>query len=234
MAQLQALQGQRGISLPRLLMGQNLYSHSFRERPIRGEDVARTGVLGLRRPYVELDEFDMQRMKLAATAISKYQLDHKDIGSFSEARGLARRVRNWPHFRLSSPDWSIYIAFSLAGAAYGGLHLLAWNGPFSSAAVTTLWRVSGIIVASSGLSLPVLYIYHRNPRMSRTDTFVRRFVDRILRITESLSEWLMLLGPIPYIFARMFLVVECFLQLAHLPDSVYQETSWSGYFPHIS
>ncbi|KAF2873012.1 hypothetical protein BDV95DRAFT_568538 [Massariosphaeria phaeospora] len=36
-----------------------------------------------------------------------------------------------------------------------------------------------------------------------------------------------------YIFCRVFLVVECFLSMAHLPDSVYQVPRWSQYFPHI-
>ena len=36
-----------------------------------------------------------------------------------------------------------------------------------------------------------------------------------------------------YPVARVFLVVECFINLAHLPDSAYQEPEWSRYFPHI-
>jgi hypothetical protein len=36
-----------------------------------------------------------------------------------------------------------------------------------------------------------------------------------------------------YCFSRVYLVVDSFLQLAHLPDAVYQVTNWSQYFPHI-
>lgn len=36
-----------------------------------------------------------------------------------------------------------------------------------------------------------------------------------------------------YLFARVFLVVECFITLPNLPASAYQVPNWSQYFPHI-
>jgi len=36
-----------------------------------------------------------------------------------------------------------------------------------------------------------------------------------------------------YIVARVYLVVECFINLAHLPPSAYQLPQWSQYVPHI-
>lgn len=37
-----------------------------------------------------------------------------------------------------------------------------------------------------------------------------------------------------YCLARVYLVVECFINLSHLPTSVYQIPGWSQYVPHIS
>lgn len=37
-----------------------------------------------------------------------------------------------------------------------------------------------------------------------------------------------------YCMARVFLVVECFITLEHLPASVYNVPLWSNYLPHIS
>ncbi|RTE70303.1 hypothetical protein BHE90_015302 [Fusarium euwallaceae] len=37
-----------------------------------------------------------------------------------------------------------------------------------------------------------------------------------------------------YCLARVYLVVECFINLAHLPDSAYLLPKWSQYVPHIS
>lgn len=36
-----------------------------------------------------------------------------------------------------------------------------------------------------------------------------------------------------FLFARVYLIVECFLNLTHLPSSAYQDPSWTQYFPHI-
>ena len=37
-----------------------------------------------------------------------------------------------------------------------------------------------------------------------------------------------------YCLARVYLVVECFINLSHLPASVYETPGWSQYVPHIS
>ncbi|KAE8132567.1 hypothetical protein BDV38DRAFT_287603 [Aspergillus pseudotamarii] len=37
-----------------------------------------------------------------------------------------------------------------------------------------------------------------------------------------------------YIFSRLFLVVECFVNLAFLPREVYETLQWAEYIPHIS
>lgn len=37
-----------------------------------------------------------------------------------------------------------------------------------------------------------------------------------------------------YVVARVYLVVECFINLAHLPPSAYQLPQWSRYVPHIA
>ena len=36
-----------------------------------------------------------------------------------------------------------------------------------------------------------------------------------------------------YVAARVFLLVECFINLAHLPPAVYVEPEWSQYLPHF-
>lgn len=35
-----------------------------------------------------------------------------------------------------------------------------------------------------------------------------------------------------YMAARLYLIIECFTTLAHLPPEVYLEPSWSSYLPH--
>ena len=36
-----------------------------------------------------------------------------------------------------------------------------------------------------------------------------------------------------YILARGYLIVECFINLRHLPAGVYDIPDWTAYFPHI-
>jgi hypothetical protein len=36
-----------------------------------------------------------------------------------------------------------------------------------------------------------------------------------------------------YLVARVYLVVECFINLAYLPDEVYRELEWSNMIPHF-
>lgn len=37
-----------------------------------------------------------------------------------------------------------------------------------------------------------------------------------------------------YVFGRVFLVVECFLNLSHLPPEAFKTVEWPGYVPHIA
>jgi hypothetical protein len=58
---------------------------------------------------------------------------------------------------------------------------------------------------------------------------------------KSSSSWLLfglllILGALAcmvYVAARVFLLVECFINLAHLPPAVYLEAEWSQYLPHF-
>jgi hypothetical protein len=36
-----------------------------------------------------------------------------------------------------------------------------------------------------------------------------------------------------YAAARVYLVVECFINLAHLPEAAYQQPRWSQYIAHV-
>jgi len=36
-----------------------------------------------------------------------------------------------------------------------------------------------------------------------------------------------------YIFCRVFIVVESFIMLVHIPDQALQVPTWAAYIPHI-
>lgn len=116
----------------------------------------------------------------------------------------------------------LIFGFSITAVVYGGLHALAWFADFSSSTEQLLWRISAAIVmggfpAAMGVFVVVGLFYN-----TRDDW------DTYLALTLSI---LILLA---YILARAYLVVECFINLSHLPAGVYDVPQWSSYFPHIA
>ena len=57
---------------------------------------------------------------------------------------------------LGDLEDSIFYSLSLFGSIYGGVHLLAWTGPFPSANDRLWWRMFAISLASS---LPFFYLW---------------------------------------------------------------------------
>ena len=115
--------------------------------------------------------------------------------------------------------------------AYDGLHLLAWNAPFRSRMEEWLWCGSGISVMAFGLSIvPLLLLVPSDVLLeSSDDSKLYRSCFR-LYLFSVLGLFLNLI----YVAARVYLVVECFIDLAYLHDTVYEMPNWSQYFPHIS
>lgn len=116
-------------------------------------------------------------------------------------------------------DWYLEGGLIAAGVLYGGLHLLAWYAPFQRSYELWLWRVSCIIVIAGP---PLLIFYPHNFVFSLPSP-----LDRLRAIHIGI---LILIYPA----ARMFLVIECFINLAHLPPEVYQQPAWSRYIPHLT
>lgn len=120
-------------------------------------------------------------------------------------------------------DPEIFIlGFIISGFLYGGLHLLAWNAPFRSRTEEWLWRSSGISIMASVLYIILLslLLYPKGSKLSH--------------FRHCLFWLLAFFFCLVYAVARVYLVVECFINLAYLHDSVYEMPNWSQYFPHIS
>ena len=49
-----------------------------------------------------------------------------------------------------------------------------------------------------------------------------------------MSVALMMFLAVLYTTARVYLVVECFINLKYLPEAAYLVPEWSRYFPHIT
>jgi hypothetical protein len=194
---------------------------------------------------------DLRRWNLAGSQVH----NHSNINAKDNI--LRDRIRNFPTITF---DFAIFVdilfendldtslltkynrdgyiflfAFTCAGMTYGAMHLVAWSYPFTGNIQEKLWRISGLAIAASGPSLLILALLLR--AIWRLEDIVNSsvtFSRGIGIFTSCLSVVAIICFVLFYICARVFLVVECFISFAYLPDDVFQQPSWSYYIPHIS
>lgn len=128
--------------------------------------------LGIRKTAIDhMSPPDVVRWRLAHEAIARYGLEH-DIRSRHYTRSdiydAKPRVKARINDVLSlfgSRPMEVWFGFAVAGLFYGGLHLLAWNAPFSSRIEQILWRVAASSVTITPLIFtPFVLIFDRKFR----------------------------------------------------------------------
>jgi len=136
---------------------------------------------------------------------------------------------------------------TLAGICYGGLHLTAWTCQFPSHAETLLWHAASVTIMATG---PSVIVYALGKGVA---TFINYSVgtgfqvrarqlgwsaglahDLLNSVMRSLAKSIFWLWTTWYIFCRAFIVVECFIMLAYLPDKTLEIPQWAAYVPHIT
>ncbi|KAI4115615.1 MAG: hypothetical protein LQ345_003831 [Seirophora villosa] len=170
-------------------------------------------------PELRLTKEDVTRLKMASAA--------SDAG--------VERPKEWEEIKFSrrcpNSDYGeenrgvIFLVLTVMSLIYGGLHALAWFANFNSTTEQLLWRISSCVVMGG---LPIFYVLI----IEKDDGFEKGFYKFIGIVLN--SEILFVLIAIAYILARAYLVVECFIQLSHMPAGVYDVPEWSAYFPHLS
>ena len=126
-------------------------------------------------------------------------------------------------------------------AAYGGIHLSAWSFEFPSRVESIIWRAACFIIIGSSFALLAV------PSWDALDYyFVLSYYDpglsiwkdwRALKLMQALnkvvgygSAGLLLLC---YAASRLYLVVESFISLRHVPIGVYAAVPWVENIPHV-
>ena len=113
------------------------------------------------------------------------------------------------------------------------------NSPQSCRGV--LWRLAscfiiGFVPASTlVLLMEKLFFAVINAR-SVGHKPTKKFLESFFGLMYRYKVWLVLfgLGLLADLWARVYLVVECFIGLFHSPDGVYNLPPWSAYVPHIT
>ena len=195
----------------------------------RGQDEIkvfyRFNIISTSLPNINLTYRDVTRWKMAWRVVREH---------YPSTDLVVRRPRDWPSSR-SLDEFSVQFGFSAAAMIYGGLHLLAWHAHFNSATEQLLWRISAALVMG-GLPVGFVRIHLVDWIYYVRDKLEDRYV-LVYYISEILYYVSVVLTPIlmlAYILARAYLVVECFINLSHLPAGAYDVPGWSAYFPHIS
>ena len=214
--------------------------------------------LYLQPPAIFLSQRDVTRWKFASRAAQAIGKDidhgnHPNSIALYLYRNFSLRCEDWPNLDdvLNAPF--LQLGFVLAALVYGGLHALAWFAHFNTSTEQLLWRISACIVMG-GLPVAFGLLALIKPlvkpkgwsRISWYSFKYYGFKDSITRIcyVNSWRNWgrlgicimvhLLYLVGIVYALARAYLVVECFISLAHLPAGVYDVPQWAAYFPNIS
>lgn len=141
------------------------------------------------------------------------------VGDFEDSM-FARKLFEW--LRHHHPAVvSVIMGSVLGGTLFGGLHCLAWDFSFPSHAEVVLWRICAVATTV----LPMLSVYFNlqwlryNGWAEPERTMVQRLHGPVLLICFIL----------PYILARLFLLVEMFRSLFYLPQEAFVDT-WPGAF----
>lgn len=152
---------------------------------------------------------------------------------------ITDRSKNWPSVDLDPKkiDWSLLLAFNASGILYGGLHVLAWNATFATDLQKGLWRLASLFVitfmpASTVVVLAEKLMFTMISARIVGHTPTEGFYKLLYRFKVFIIFFL--LSLLAYLWARVYLVVECFISLFHSPIEVYDLPQWSAYVPHIT
>ena len=201
---------------------------------------------------------DLNRWTLALQAIRHYDLEQDIRTRHKNPTGAGRNLVPRVKPRIDNVIYELarielWLGLAVAGFMYGGLHLVAWNAAFSSRLEELLWRIAASSVALTGLLVgpPVLWSQFATADRGLTGLLKRNWEGEELRQNKGnrIKVWgeiglagiflcfictVMPLLWFTYVFSRVYLVVECFKNIARLPAGAYEVPRWSTYVPHIT
>lgn len=132
-------------------------------------------------------------------------------------------------FDLLADEEGAILAFGslVGGILFGAPHCLAWNFQFPTFFEQMLWRICSIITTFIPL-IATAPIAHWVRAQTPYDDISRPSLDPHGKLT---GPFIFVAFILPYLLARLFIMVEIFRTLFHLPPEAFIET-WSGAFPH--
>ncbi|KAK1760399.1 hypothetical protein QBC47DRAFT_4675 [Echria macrotheca] len=160
-------------------------------------------------------------------------------------------------YHLDPAAQPVLLSLFVAGMAYGGLHLLAWSPPVRTSLEAMIWRISGISIIAYGAAPGIVECAKKAFYASRKPTLLTcgpRWLRGGVNSVWFALRWLVwcltfaILCPafilqtallaVPastllYVLSRVYLVVESFISVGRLPESVFETPAWASYLPHL-
>lgn len=168
--------------------------------------------------------------------------EHSSRSDTSVALFSSYRKSNWSlgedHIRimLGMEELSDHIrtiaGITFASACYGSLHLIAWTSAFPSHTALILWRAASVTILVTGLFCVAIAALGAGLKW-----FHRHTLSEKNALKDTLVQVLLCFLGLPitwYILCRTFIVVECVILLAHIPESALRVPTWAVYIPSFS
>ena len=171
---------------------------------------------------------------------------------------VSRRAKNLAADILKISEESAYLATALAllPAAYGSVHLVALDIVFPTAIEKLLWKSSCFILIGAAATYGILgLVVYADQHISKARrvrkerkakscsssggppyiVHQREPLDFLFDTFQPIVSPFLVLFAIPYFAARIYLVIESFISLRHVPIGVYQTPSGNfiSYIPHL-
>ena len=175
---------------------------------------------------------------------------------------IVDNVSNWPEDLLRKPKRNptftvgaiydeskgfliILVALSIL---YGGIHLATWNFAFPSKTEHLLWKIACIDIMVTApievfnlrgsraiYDLAVAFTTFEARRSARKRDIVELFSWSLYSLSHFLLSYLLNLYALLtcYALSRIYIVVESFVSLRHVPIGVYAAVPWVQAIPHI-
>jgi hypothetical protein len=203
---------------------------------------------------IHLNDKDMACIILAHRAFKDYGMEPMSTKLGMDDDLLERCRPDGPEMRGAFDNKEIPFTQGLlaAGIVYGGLHSLAWNGPFATNAERMLWQISSISIAMPGILYIVLHLVISlcrlaEPKLGSVKENIRPIYESLsLTLSRDVSDIAFSVILVPstvviiivfwllYFLSRVYIVAECFISVAHLPDGAFDVPQWANYVPHIN
>ena len=130
-------------------------------------------------------------------------------------------------YKVSGGILPLTLGAVFGGSLFGGLHCLAWNFQFPTSGEVLGWRICSIATACIPIVCFLLAILWAVMNWVPDDGGDTRRV----RATWAFKWFNALFLLLPYILARLLLIVESVRSIFFLPPEAYVDT-WTGLFPH--